>query len=68
VAVPHAPGTMENIVVAAGSVEIEVAGKRHVLHADDAILFGADVPHTYRNRGDKDAVMYLVMIYAEAVG
>jgi transcriptional regulator with XRE-family HTH domain len=68
IAVPHAPGTTENIIVAAGSVEIDVAGRRHVLHADDAILFEADVPHTYRNRGDVPVVMYLVMMYVEAVG
>jgi len=68
VAVPHAPGTTENIVVASGAVEIDVAGKRHVLQTDDAIVFEADVPHTYRNRGETPAVMYLVMNYAEAVG
>ena len=65
---PHAPGTTENIIVAAGSVEIEVNGRRYVLQADDAILFEADVPHSYRNRGDTPAVMYLVMMYVEAVG
>jgi transcriptional regulator with XRE-family HTH domain len=68
VAVPHAPGTTENIVVAAGSVEIEVGGKWHVLQTDDAILFEADVPHTYCNRGADMAVMYLVMTYVQAVG
>ena len=64
----HAPGTHENIVVASGAVEIEVAGARHVLRTDDAIVFEADVPHVYRNRGDSTAIMYLVMSYAEAVG
>jgi len=68
IAVPHAPGTMENIVVASGTVEIEVAGRRHVLQTDDAIVFAADVPHAYRNRGDVPAVMFLVMSYVEAVG
>jgi transcriptional regulator with XRE-family HTH domain len=68
VAVPHAPGTVENIVVASGAVEIEVAGRRHHLQTEDAILFEADVPHVYRNRGDVPAVMYLVMSYVASVG
>jgi transcriptional regulator with XRE-family HTH domain len=68
VATPHAPGTHENIIVAAGAVEIDVAGARHALQTDDAIVFEADVPHTYRNRGDVPATMYLVMTYVEAVG
>ena len=38
------------------------------LHPGDAILFTADVPHAYRNVGSTEAVMYLVMTYAEDVG
>jgi quercetin dioxygenase-like cupin family protein len=45
-----------------------VAGRRHTLQTDDAILFEADVPHAYRNRGDVPAVMYLVMSYVAAIG
>jgi transcriptional regulator with XRE-family HTH domain len=67
-AVPHAPGTLENLTVVVGEVEIEVADSVHVLHADDAILFEADVPHAYRNRGGLTAVMYLVMSYVESIG
>jgi|SRR5579862_1692099 len=68
VAEPHAPGTMENLVVAAGQVEITAAGVSYLLRTDDAILFEADVPHRYRNIGTKLAVMYLVMTYTDAVG
>lgn len=64
----HAPGTSENLVVTAGTVEIEVAGETHRLEAGDSILFEADSPHAYRNAGRGEAVMYLVMTYAEAVG
>lgn len=64
----HAPGTIENLVVSAGSVELEVEGERFVLDAGDAIIFHADVAHAYRNPGERDAVMYLVMTYAESVG
>lgn len=64
----HAPGTTENLVVAAGSVEISVNGERSRLGTGDAILFEADQPHVYRNTGSTEAVLYLVMTYAEHVG
>jgi transcriptional regulator with XRE-family HTH domain len=64
----HAPGTVENLVVARGACEIEVEGGRHLLGPGDAMVFEADAPHAYRNPGDAPAVMYLVMTYAESVG
>jgi len=68
VADPHPPGTSENLIASQGAVEIEVDGKLHLLRTGDAILFEADVPHAYRNRGDTEAVMYLVMTYADDIG
>jgi transcriptional regulator with XRE-family HTH domain len=65
---PHAPGTVENLVVSRGSVEIEVEGHVEKLAEGDAIVFEADAPHRYRNPGDVEAVMYLVMTYAETIG
>jgi transcriptional regulator with XRE-family HTH domain len=67
VADPHAPGTFENLVVASGTVEIDVAGERTSLGTGDTILFQADVAHAYLNPGAQLAVMYLVMTYAEPV-
>lgn len=64
----HAPGTSENLVVTSGVVEIDVAGETHHLEAGDSVLFEADSPHAYRNAGKGEAVMYLVMTYAEEVG
>jgi transcriptional regulator with XRE-family HTH domain len=64
----HPPGTGENLVVTAGTVEIDVAGDTHKLDAGDSILFEADTPHAYRNVGRGEAVMYLVMTYAEEIG
>ena len=64
----HPPGTLENLVVTQGTVEIDRGDERHVLGAGDAILFEADVAHVYRNTGAVDATMYLVMTYAETVG
>jgi transcriptional regulator with XRE-family HTH domain len=65
---PHAAGTVENLVVAEGAVEIEVGGQRHSLDAGDAIMFEADSPHVYRNRARGESIMYLVMTYADTIG
>jgi transcriptional regulator with XRE-family HTH domain len=64
----HPPGTTENLVVTAGTIEIDVAGDTHKLETGDSILFEADTPHAYRNPGKVEAVMYLVMTYAEEIG
>ncbi|SRR6266567_6075593 len=64
----HAPGTVEDLVVARGAMELDIDGSRHRLAAGDAIVFEADRPHSYENPGDVEVVMYLVMTYAETVG
>jgi transcriptional regulator with XRE-family HTH domain len=64
----HPPGTVENLVVSTGAVELELEGVREQLRRGDAIVFNADVRHVYRNLGDAEAVMYLVMTYADTVG
>jgi len=64
----HPPGTSENLVVTQGVVEIDSGGETHRLETGDSILFEADSPHAYRNPGKTDAVMYLVMTYAQEIG
>ena len=64
---PHPPGTVENLVVCQGSVQITAANATHGLSPGDAILFDADVPHSYSNCGDVEALMYLVMTYADQI-
>lgn len=64
----HPPGTTENLVVSRGAVEVEVGGATHALGPGDALVFEADVPHVYRNPGQADAIMYLVMTYADTIG
>jgi transcriptional regulator with XRE-family HTH domain len=65
----HAPGTVENIVVVEGSLEVRPGQEpASVLGEGDAIIFEADVPHSYRNLGDHEVVAYLVMTYVEKVG
>ena len=67
-ATAHPPGTAENLVVTAGAVEIRVGADLHELRVGDALSFAADVPHHYVNQGTEEAVMYLVMTYAEEIG
>jgi len=61
----HAIGTLENLVVTVGTVEILVSGETHRIGPGDAIQFQADLPHVYRNAGEDEAVMYLVMSYPD---
>lgn len=66
---PHAPGTIENLIVSQGTVEVGVGRERAILLGEgDAIFFCADVPHSYRNLRASEAVLYLVMTYVSPVG
>jgi len=60
----HQAGTIENLVVTQGALELSVGGERHRLGKGDAIVFTADVPHSYVNPGTTPTIMYLVMTYA----
>lgn len=62
----HAAGTRENLIVVQGVVELTVGSEKpQTLTEGDAILFDADVPHVYRNLVASEAVLYLVMTYAD---
>jgi rhodanese-related sulfurtransferase/transcriptional regulator with XRE-family HTH domain len=61
---PHQTGTRENLIVTRGRLDLEVRGERFELAAGDAIVFTADVPHSYVNPGNEECCMYLVMTYA----
>lgn len=69
VADAHQHGTVENLVVAQGTVEI-IAGKQppQILGEGDAVIFDADVPHIYRNMTGTEAIVYLVTTYLEEIG
>ncbi|MDB5360034.1 MAG: transcriptional regulator, family [Rhodospirillales bacterium] len=64
----HAPGTIENLAVSAGRLELYDGEETHLLEAGDSILFEAGRPHRYRNPGTQETVAYLVMTYDEAIG
>lgn len=59
----HRPGTRENLVVTSGRLELHVGGLRYDLERGDAIVFVADVPHSYVNPSKEECWIYLVMTY-----
>jgi transcriptional regulator with XRE-family HTH domain len=61
----HTVGTMENLVVVKGTLEITFGGETLSLSPGDAILFQADAPHSYRNTSKTELLAYLVMTYVE---
>ncbi len=65
---PHAAGTVENIVVVRGALDIEIGNESRHIGPGDAIFFQADTPHVYRNVGKGETLAYLVMTYAEPTG
>ncbi|MEY4576230.1 MAG: hypothetical protein RL701_933 [Pseudomonadota bacterium] len=65
---PHAPGTTENLVVSQGAATIQVGNDVVRLATGDAVLFNADVAHTYSNDADQVTVIYLVMTYTHEIG
>lgn len=62
---PHPPATTENLVVASGVLELQVAGTDYRLASGDAIHFEADVAHSYRNTGDVETLAYVVISYPD---
>ncbi len=59
----HRPGTRENLVVTAGTLELHIGREVRTLRAGDAVVFTADVAHSYVNVGRDECWMYLVMSY-----
>jgi transcriptional regulator with XRE-family HTH domain len=64
----HRHGTIENLVVAEGTIEI-IVGKQtpYILGEGDAIVFEANVPHIYRNMTGGEARFFLVSTHREQV-
>jgi transcriptional regulator with XRE-family HTH domain len=63
----HRDGTVENLVVAEGTVEVIVGKQPYILGEGDALVFEADVPHVYRNMTGSPATVYLVSRYRDVI-
>jgi transcriptional regulator with XRE-family HTH domain len=51
----------ELVYCLAGELEYEIAGERYELEPGDALLFHADLPHSWRNANSKPAEFMLMM-------
>lgn len=60
-------GTMVNLVVSDGALDIRTGAESHHLGAGDAAYFPATLPLVYHNPGAVTAVVYRVTIYPVAV-
>ena len=60
---PHLNGTEEYITVFSGQVEITVGTETFLLDIGDSIRFMANVPHSYRNLGNKDVFLSMIIYY-----
>jgi transcriptional regulator with XRE-family HTH domain len=64
--IPHAPGTVEHLLVAAGSVTAGPSDNPRELHQGDLLAFTGDSPHLYRTHDD--AADITVVIASPVIG
>jgi len=58
---PHPLETRGHAVVSSGVLDITLETERYCLGPDDALMFNADIPHSYENRGELACRVYLVL-------
>lgn len=58
---PHLKGTTEFITIFSGCIEIQTDGRQLVVEAGESIRFKADTVHSYRNIGEKAAVLHMIL-------
>lgn len=66
-AVAHPPGTLENLVIIEGKLDVSVGRKLFRLEKGDSFFFEADVAHSYHNPGKITSFFYLVMTYSKSL-
>jgi XRE family transcriptional regulator, regulator of sulfur utilization len=57
----HEPGARETAVVLVGELALLIDEERHDLSAGDSVTFDADLPHRFRNPGDRAAEFLAVV-------
>jgi transcriptional regulator with XRE-family HTH domain len=61
---PYPSGTQKNLVVAQGMLSITIGeGPAIALAEGDAIVFEADVAHSYENLGEEEVLAFLVLTH-----
>ena len=60
---PHLAGAEEYITVFAGMLKLQVGEEHYALEEGDSIRFRADVPHCYRNPGESETQLSMIIHY-----
>ena len=58
---PHLKGSTEFITIFTGEIEIYADGKRFIVKKDESIRFKADIIHSYKNIGNKSAILHMII-------
>jgi transcriptional regulator with XRE-family HTH domain len=58
----HPKGTHEILFVLQGILRLSLSGQTHVVHQDEAIKIGADVPHRYENKTRSEVRFVMTVI------
>jgi len=62
--VPHRAGTREYLCCERGQIILYAGGERYCLEEGDVCAFRGDLPHSYRNEGEKTAIGFSVVTLA----
>lgn len=65
---PRDSGVIETLLVTAGSVIVQQAGRRHALRAGDSMLLSADSERSFANPGSVEATFCLLLTRPAARG
>lgn len=58
---PHLKGTTEFITIFKGCIEICSDGQRFTVEAGESIRFKADSTHSYRNIGNEEIILHMIL-------
>jgi len=64
---PHPPGSIENLTVLMGQLEVKVGNEKWTAFEGETLRYLADRPHSIRNTGNKPAHATMVNILAHNV-
>lgn len=64
---PHPAGSVENLTILAGALEVRVEGERWTASEGETLRYHADKPHSIRNIGESSAHATMVNILAHSV-
>lgn len=62
---PHMDGTEEYITVFEGDLEMTAGEASYTLRRGESLRFRGDLPHSYHNPGDRDAVLHMIIVYGK---